>query len=487
MVSYFVSEFCLQGHFVKFDYYELLASTCRDSYFEFVKQFWHTIVKDPLVCNWHIKYLCDTIQESMERVFRGENSPNDLLVNISPGTSKSTLFSVMLVPWAWTRMPHLRMIGASYTDALALDLSGKSRQIVESALYQKTFPNIRLSKDTNSKSHWANTYNGDRYAVAVGGSVTGMHAHIIVIDDPINPREVRSKADLETAKNWCKETISSRKVNKDLTPTFVVMQRLHQDDPSTLYIERGESAVRHICLPGEITPAVKPESLRAYYQNNLFDPVRLSRPTLDRMQIELGQFGYSGQILQDPIPLGGGMFKSERINIVEYPPGVDAFQKIVRYWDKAATNGGGDWSVGVKMGLHKDGSYWILDICRGQWSSDERERQIVACANRDGKSVRIGIEREPGSSGVDSVKDSVKRLSGFRVYPNLASGKKELRADTFSVQVNAGNVYMVKGAYNTPYLEELAYFPNGKHDDQVDASSGAFSMLDKQRTRLGIL
>jgi predicted phage terminase large subunit-like protein len=205
------------------------------------------------------------------------------------------------------------------------------------------------------------------------------------------------------------------------------------------------------------------------------------------MQVELGQFGYSGQILQDPIPLGGGMFKSERINIVEYPPGVDSFQKIVRYYDKSATKNGGDYTVGVKMGLHKDGSYWILDIIRGQWASDERERQIVACANRDGKSVRIGIEREPGSSGIDSVRDSVKRLAGFRVYPNLASGKKELRADTFSVQVNAGNVYMVKGAYNTAYTEELAYFPNGKHDDQVDASSGAFSMLDKQRTRLGIL
>jgi predicted phage terminase large subunit-like protein len=484
MVSYFVSEFCLQGHFVKFDYYELLASTCRDSYFEFVKQFWHTIVKDPLVCNWHIKYLCDEIQESLERVFRGENSTHDLLVNIAPGTSKSTLFSVMLTPWAWTRMPHFRMIGASYTDALALDLSGRSRQVVESALYQRTFPDIRLSKDTNSKSHWANTRGGDRYAVAVGGSVMGMHAHGIVVDDPIDPKGVRSKADLETANTWCKETIPSRKVNKDLTPTFVVMQRLHQDDPSELYIARG---VRHICVPGEDTPKINPPELRARYQNGLFDPVRLSRSVLARMQTELGQFGYSGQILQDPIPLGGGMFKPERIKIVEHPPGVDSFQKIVRYYDKAATDGGGDYTVGVKMGLHKDGSYWILDIIRGQWESDDRERQIVACAHRDGKSVRIGIEREPGSSGVDSVKDSVKRLSGFRVYPNLASGKKTLRADTFSVQVNAGNVYMVKGAYNAAYLEELAYFPNGKHDDQVDASSGAFSMLDKQRTRLGIL
>jgi predicted phage terminase large subunit-like protein len=469
---------------MRFDYYQLLATTCRLSYFEFVKHFWGTIVRDPLVLNWHIKYLCDEIQRTLEKVFRGEPCDTDVLINIAPGTSKSTLFSVMLTPWAWTRMPHFRMIGASYTDALALDLSGKSRQIVESPLYQKTFPDVVLTKDTNSKSHWKNTRGGDRYAVAVGGSVTGMHAHCIVIDDPIDPRGVRSKADLETANIWCKETISSRKVNKELTPTFVVMQRLHQNDPSELYIARG---VRHICVPGEETPKIYPPELRANYQNGLFDPVRLARPVLEKMKSELGQFGYSGQILQDPIPLGGGMFKPERINIVEYAQAATNFTKIVRYWDKAATKGGGDWSVGVKMGLHRDGSYWILDICRGQWSSDERERQIVACANRDGKSVRIGIEREPGSSGVDSVKDSIKRLAGFSVVPNLASGKKEIRADTFSVQVNAGNVYMVKGAYNNPYLEELAYFPNGKHDDQVDASAGAFSMLEKQKTRLGLL
>lgn len=469
------------------DYYQLLASTCRDSYYEFVKHFWHTICKDPPVFNWHIKFLCDEIQEACERIFRREPNLRDLLVNIAPGTTKSTLFSVMLTPWAWTRMPHFRFIGASYTDALALDLSGKSRQVVESPLYQRTFPEIRLSKDTNSKSHWANTQGGDRYAVAVGGSVTGMHAHAIVIDDPINPREVRSKADLETANLWCKETISSRKVDKEITTTMVVMQRLHQNDPSELYISRGAERVKHVCLPGELTPKVYPEYLRDRYVGGLFDPVRLSRPVLDRMLTEMGQFGYSGQILQDPIPLGGGMFKSDRIHLMQYPPGIDSFKKIVRFWDRACTKNGGDWSVGVKMGLHVDGSYWILDIARGQWSTEERERQIVATAARDGKSVRIGIEQEPGSAGVDSAKDTVKRLTGYLVQAQKASGKKEIRADTFSVQVNAGNVYMVNGAYVKDYLEELAFFPNGKHDDQVDASSGAFSMLDKTKVRLGAL
>jgi predicted phage terminase large subunit-like protein len=472
---------------MQLEYYSLLASVCRDSYYEFVKHFWHTICKDPPVFNWHIKYLCDEIQDAMERIFRREANPHDLLVNIAPGTTKSTLFSVMLTPWAWTRMPHLRMIGASYTDALALDLSGKSRQIVESPLYQRTFPEIQLSKDTNSKSHWANTKGGDRYAVAVGGSVTGMHAHAIVIDDPINPREVRSKADLETANLWCKETISSRKVDKDVTTTMVVMQRLHQNDPSELYLNRGAERVKHVCLPGEITPKVKPDYLRDKYIDGLFDPVRLSRPILDRMLAEMGQFGYAGQILQDPIPLGGGMFKSDRIHVVEYPPGIDSFKKIVRFWDRACTKNGGDWSVGVKMGLHNDGSYWILDVARGQWSTEERERQILSIAARDGKAVRIGIEQEPGSAGVDSAKDTVKRLSGYLVVPFKASGKKEIRADTFSVQVNANNVYMVKGEYTKAYQEELAFFPNGKHDDQVDASSGAFSMLEKNKTRLGVL
>jgi len=471
---------------MQLDFYGLLGQTCRDSYFEFVKNFWHTVIKDPPIFNWHIKYLCDTIQEIVERVIAGENSPHDLLTNISPGTTKSTLFSVMLTPWAWTRAPHLRIIGASYTDALALDLSGKSRQILESPLYRRVFPHLKLNPDTTSKSHWANTLGGDRYAVAVGGSVTGMHAHLIVIDDPIDPRGVRSKADLESANTWCRETISSRKVNKDVTPTMVVMQRLHQNDPSELYLSRGER-VRHICLPGEETPKIYPPELRAFYKDGLFDPIRMNRPVLERMATEMGQFGYSGQILQDPIPLGGGMFKPEFITEIDHPPQPSQFKKIVRFWDKAASKNYGDFTVGCKMGLHRDGSFWILDLKRGQWATDERENIIYQTAVQDGPKVRIGLEREPGSAGVDSAKETIKRLAGFSVDATPATGKKELRADTYSVQVNSGNVFIVKGPHIKAYFEELAFFPNGKNDDQVDASSGAFAMLNRTQVRLGVL
>jgi len=264
------------------------------------------------------------------------------------------------------------------------------------------------------------------------------------------------------------------------------MQRLAQNDPSELYLSRGER-VRHICLPGEETHKIYPPELRKFYTNGLFDPIRMNRDALERMKGDMGAFGYAGQILQDPIPLGGSIFKAEQLYEVDFPPSPKEFKKIVRFWDKAASKNYGDWTVGVKMGLHRDGSFWILDIKRGQWATDQREKVILDTALQDGPKVRIGLEREPGSSGIDSAKETIKRLAGFPVEATPATGRKELRADTFSVQVNSGNVRIVRGPYLKEYLEEISYFPNSRYDDQVDASSGAFAMLIKQSVRLGVL
>lgn len=472
---------------MKVDYYSLQAELCRKSYWHFVQTFWHTVSREKLVANWHLPYLCSDIETSCRRVFARLPKLQDTVVNISPGTSKSTIFSIFMLPWAWASNPEIRFIGASFTEALAFELSGKSRQVVNSELYQRLFPHVKIRTDTNNKGHWSNTLGGDRYAVGVGGDVIGRHAHIIVIDDPLNPQGARSKADIEKAKIWCKETIVSRKVDKDVAWTALVMQRLGVDDPTALYLERGDC--KHICLPGEITPEaeVKPEECKAFYKDNLFDPVRLSKPTLLKMENELGQFGYAGQIIQRPVPLGGGMFKEDRITQHEVAPPDDDFVKIIRAWDKAGSANGGDWTVGVKMGLHKNGSFWVLDIQRGQWSSEVREQKIQETAQRDGKKVRIVLEREPGSSGLTDVQQTIRRLAGYVVYAEPATGSKELRADTYSVQVNAGNVHIIKGHYVKVYFEEMQHFPNSKHDDQIDASSLAFAFLTNKKTKLGVL
>jgi predicted phage terminase large subunit-like protein len=122
-----------------------------------------------------------------------------------------------------------------------------------------------------------------------------------------------------------------------------------------------------------------------------------------------------------------------------------------------------------------EGLYYVEDVVRGQWSPWERDRVILQCAATDPPDTRIWLEQEPGSSGVDSVQALIRMLAGHAVYADKVTGNKQYRAEPFAAQCEAGNVVLVKGPWNQAYLDELVSFPDGEHDDQVDASSGAFS------------
>jgi predicted phage terminase large subunit-like protein len=469
-----------------FDETELLQSVCRDSFEQFVKEFWSTFIPEKLVWNWHMTYLCQELQKGAERVFAGLPREYDLVINIPPGTSKSSIGTVLFPAWCWTRMPSARILGGSYAAPLALDLARKGREVVRSEKYQRLFPQVgKLRGDQDLKSHYENEHGGARYAVGVGGSITGFHSHILIIDDPLNPEEAAQEGQLKQANRWMSETLPTRKVDKAVSWSVLIMQRLHQNDPSGNLLSKAgpDNPVKHICLPGEETESIKPGKLRRFYVNGLLDPHRLSRRVLNGLRAELLEYGYSGQILQSPVPPGGGQFKSDRI-VADTPP--LSFVKKVRGWDKAATAGAGDYCVGVLMGKDAAGRFWILDVIRGQWDSFRREEIIANTAEMDGEETVIMLEQEPGSGGLDSTKGTIKNLAGFRVRSTKPTGDKSLRADPFSVQVNAGNVSIRKGApWVMAYLEELRFFPFGTHDDQIDASSVAFNFLADRKVRVG--
>lgn len=468
---------------------DLLSSVCRESFFQFLKTFWEVVVPEKPVWNWHIEFLCNEIQVVAERIFQNKPREYDLIINVPPGTTKSTICSVMFPAWAWTRMPSFRSICGSYAHPLALDLSRKSRDIIKSDLYQACFPDIKLRIDQDTKAYYVNTEGGYRYSVGTGGSVIGMHGHALLIDDPIDPEASMSDVDIVSVNNWMSETLPMRKVDKDVTPLILIMQRLHQNDPTGFRLSRVKNdPVRLICLPAELTELVNPRPCRKYYRRGLLDPIRLNKKTLKAARSQLGEFGYAGQMLQSPVPRGGGMFKIENIRIEEVVP--SSFKKVVRFWDKAGTSGGGDYSAGVKMGVVEQQGlrqYWILDVVRGQWRSDTREAKIEMYARLDGPGVIVGMEKEPGTAGDESAQGTISRLAGFRADAVRSTGNKELRADTFSSQVNAGNVYMRRAPWNPEFIEELRYFPKSTYDDQVDAASGAFSMLAKPTIKIGAL
>lgn len=470
---------------VQFSENEVLASLCRSSFVDFVKHFWDVVIPEKLKWNWHMEYLCRELQKVAERVFAGKRKKYDLIINISPGSSKSTIVSIMFPAWVWTRLTSARVLSGSYSHTLAVDLSRKSRDLIKSDRFKACFSDIEINESQDAKGFFVNKHGGERYAFGVGGTVTGKHGHFIIVDDPLNPNQAVSEAELKNANRWMEETLPSRAVDRLLVPTILIMQRLHTDDPTAYRLRKADKVpVKHICIPAELTTDVNPPHLAKYYKNGLMDPKRLGRRALAEAQAQ-GEYAYSGQYLQQPIPRGGAMFHTDKLNL-DNPP--RRFRRKIRAWDKAGTQGDGHFTVGALLGEDMDGNFWVLDIVRGQWDAYRRERVILETAQLDGYGVTIGIEEEPGSGGKESSQSTVRRLKGYHVRVikvGKSDGDKEQRADPFAVQVNAGHVYIAIGRWNDEYINEMKFFPRSRYKDQIDASSLAFNLLARPRLVVG--
>jgi predicted phage terminase large subunit-like protein len=272
---------------------KLKASICKDSYAEFLQAFWDTVIPDKLVWSGYLQYQCDVLQETVLRACRGEDKEYDLLANVPTGTGKSSIYSVFLTPWVWTNYPRFWCLGGSYSEGLAFDHGRMSRDVCKSDLYRKYYPHIEIREDADTKGAYINTLGGARYGVGRGGSVQGKHFHVLIIDDPLNPKEAVSDAALAEADYWIRHTLSGRKRgNKMSVPTILVMQRLAESDPSGVFLQRKK--VKHIRLPATTEYPINPPELVSLYQNGLLDPVRLPLEFLDeeRSPAVLGEDGF---------------------------------------------------------------------------------------------------------------------------------------------------------------------------------------------------
>jgi predicted phage terminase large subunit-like protein len=181
------------------------------------------------------------------------------------------------------------------------------------------------------------------------------------------------------------------------------------------------------------------------------------------------------------------MFEIANFKIFEIPP--SSFDKEVRYWDLAGTDGGGMYTVGVKMLRLKGNSwnihYFVDDVVRFQYSAGKRNYKIKETAELDGTNTKIVIEQEPGSSGQDVILDMTTYLDKFYVVGDRVTGSKVDRAGIFASKVESGIVGIRKAPWNKDFLEEFRVFPEGKFKDQVDATCGSYTHISKSR-KIGV-
>ena len=168
------------------------------------------------------------------------------------------------------------------------------------------------------------------------------------------------------------------------------------------------------------------------------------------------------------------MFKRQWFEIVDdYPRQC----RKVRRWDLAASQQKGDWTSGLLLGEWQ-GIFYVIDLQHVRENPAGVEALVRQTADRDGISTMIRMEQEPGSSGVNTIDNYARRvLVGYTFKGVPSTGPKEVRAQPVSAAAEAGNIKIVRGAWNAAFLDEVTLFPNGDHDDIVDVLSGAFTDL----------
>lgn len=152
-----------------------------------------------------------------------------------------------------------------------------------------------------------------------------------------------------------------------------------------------------------------------------------------------------------------------------------------RYWDRAATEKRSDHdpdaTVGLLLSKDPQGVYYVEDVRKMLASPHTVEQAMRNCAQQDGRATTIAFMQDPGWAGVAEAQATARALDGFDVRFATASGDKETRAKPVSAQAEAGNVKLVRGLWNDQFLRVLENFPNGRHDDELDALSGAYERL----------
>lgn len=449
------------------------------SFRHFIRAAWHVVdPSSPYMDNWHIHCLAD----HLEAMALGTGN-NRLLFNVPPGSSKSTVTGVFFLAWLWgpANKPAARFIAAAHEATLATRDNRLCRKLIESEWFQERWP-TQLVSDQNEKTYFETPQSGFRQSTAVA-SMTGKRGHVVLWDDPLNPEKAFSEPHRETALRVFKETLPNRLVDPTLSGIVIVMQRLHEDDPSG-YILANDLGYDHVCIPMEYE-VKHPHPMKSSIgwkdprtkEGELMSPNRFPSEVVERDKKVMGSYATAGQNQQRPSPREGAIFKPDLIQLVKEKPKGFTW---VRAWDLAATDSiDAARTAGVLMGISQDRQkVCFAHVIKIQGSPNAVQELLLSQAKIDGRAVRGDLPQDPGSAGKSwAMHLTATILKGYPYQYSPESGDKVTRALPLAAQMEAGNVMMIEAPWNQDFVDEIRMFPGSKFKDQVDAASRGYQNL----------
>jgi predicted phage terminase large subunit-like protein len=447
--------------------------TCRGNLIAFCIQVLAAVSQMPAR---HHRLLC----EHLERLVNGTLGKAKLMILAPPGSSKTTYTSRLFPSWYFATRPNSSIIAVSHTASLAITNSGHVRRYIGDHAEVLAYSLLNDAGDD-----WSTSNGCEYHARGALQAVRGLRADLIILDDPITDKAAaESEASRTTLSNYYHSDLMSRlkpdgKVVLIATPLHErdLMGELLREEPDEWYILRMPAiAEADDALGRQEGEPLWTDDEQYGYGRKLLQLYEQHERT-GRLRDWFAQ--YQGR----PRPPEGALFKVGRMPILEAVPARTLAS--VRAWDFASsTKASADWTVGLKLArlYGRGGAYddmWaVVDVVRMRGTPDEVRRLVRTVAEADGYQTGIWIPQDPAQAGVDQAESYIRMLSGFAVKAERVSGDKVTRADGAASQANIGRISVLRAPWTPALIEELAAFPSGQHDDQVDALSLAFSKLD---------
>jgi hypothetical protein len=305
---------------------------------QFVEEAWHVLEPDtPFIPGWHVDAIC----EHLEYVAAADIQR--LVINIGPGYAKSVIVSVMFPAWMWTHRAGWRSIFSSYDSGLSTRDTVRSRSVITSDWYQKTFsPPWELASDVNLKTWYKNTRMGERMSTSVDGVSTGWRGDAVIVDDPISARDRHNLPRHEAVADWWDKVMSSRLNDQRTGARVIIMQRLHERDLTGHVLAKG--GYHHLCLPTEFDPkrrsATVTKSGKQWTdprtaEGELLFPTLFGPDVVTQIKTDLGSWDFAAQHDQQALPTSGGIFKREWFKFYRRDALPQVCNQQVQSWDLA--------------------------------------------------------------------------------------------------------------------------------------------------------
>lgn len=461
---------------------EIEKALCEKSLRQFVKFGWHQVepAAQQFQDNWHIGAIC----EHLEAVTRGQI--RNLIINVPPRCSKSTIVSVMWPAWEWgpARQPGTRWLCCSYAAHLSRRDSMKCRKVIESKWYRDKWGNVyKLAPDQNAKEYYENDKSGRRVATSIGGGNTGEGGDRLVIDDPHEASDSRSETAIQSVIDWYSTSMSTRANNPKKGSLCLIGQRVHHADLTGYLMELNGNDFDRLILPGEYERETRCYSSIGFIdprinEGDLLWPERFGRAEMDKLKRDLLS-NYVAQVQQRPSAAEGSIFKREwfATRYTESPREIaKRCHRLIQSWDCAFKDAEtSSYVVGQVWGVSGVDRYLLAER-REHLSFTATRTAIRAMAASWPEADLILIEDK--ANGTAIIDDLRRAISG--VVPVSPDGSKEARAAAVTPECESGNVILPSeqiAPWVTDYIEELCQFPRGRYNDRVDATSQALTRL----------